>query len=158
VEEIHFHEVGAVDTLVDIVGVVGGLARMGVEEAYASPIPTGRGTVVTQHGLLPVPAPATLALLAGKGAQLVPSAAETELVTPTGAALLAELATFEQPLMRVHQVGYGFGKKELPWANMLRVWIGEHLEGQQTAPHSHGDVDEATAHDHDHGHDHDHES
>lgn len=125
VEEIHFHEIGAVDTLVDIVGVVAGLARLGISRVYASPLPTGYSFIQTQHGRLPIPAPATLALLAETDATLIPSPVPAELVTPTGAALLAELATFEQPPLRVRRVGYGFGSKELPWTNMLRVWIGE---------------------------------
>lgn len=152
VEEIHFHEIGAVDTLVDVVGVIAGLERLGVTEAYASPIPTGRGTIKTQHGILPVPAPATLALLAAKRAKLIPSPAQIELVTPTGAALLAELAEFRQPAMRIQAVGHGFGTKELPWANMLRAWIGEPMADD--APFSVRHHHEHESHDHDHGHNH----
>ena len=151
-EEIHFHEIGAVDTLVDVVGVIAGLERLGVAESYCSAIPTGSGTVKTQHGILPVPAPATLALLAAKCAKLVPSLAQIEMVTPTGAALLAELAEFRQPPMRIEAVGHGFGTKELPWANMLRVWIGEPLgqDAPNPARHSH-------PHDPHHGHHHGHD-
>ncbi|HLH71894.1 MAG TPA: LarC family nickel insertion protein, partial [Chloroflexota bacterium] len=119
------HEVGAVDAIVDVVGVVWGLRFLGVERLYASALPTGSGTVQTAHGLLPVPAPATLALLARCHAPLRASSATTELVTPTGAALLAGLARFEQPEIRLEQVGYGFGQKTLPWPNVLRLWIGE---------------------------------
>ena len=127
VEEVHFHEVGAVDAIVDVVGAVVGLAALGVEKAYASPLPTGSGTVQTAHGLLPVPAPATLELLRGAGAPLRPSPAQTELVTPTGAAILATLAEFRQPALRLRAVGHGFGRKDLPWANCLRLWLGEPL-------------------------------
>jgi uncharacterized protein (TIGR00299 family) protein len=122
--EVHFHEVGAVDAIVDVVGAVWGLHALGVEKVFASSIPTGSGTVQTAHGLLPVPAPATLALLAKCGAPLRSSPATTELVTPTGAALLATLASFEQPEIRVSRVGYGFGQKVLPWANVVRLWLG----------------------------------
>jgi pyridinium-3,5-bisthiocarboxylic acid mononucleotide nickel chelatase len=153
VNEIHFHEIGAVDTLIDIVGVIAGLEHLGVAHVYSSPVPTGGGTVTTQHGLLPVPAPATLAILAEKGAAIIPSEARIEMVTPTGAALLAELAEFRQPPMRISAVGHGFGTKELPWANMLRIWIGEELE---TAPKpTHGDHGHSHD-DHDHGHEHNH--
>jgi len=138
IAEIHFHEIGAIDTLVDIVGVIAGLERLGISQVYASALPAGRGSIMTQHGRLPVPAPATLALLAQRGAPLIPSSADAELVTPTGAALLAELAQFEQPAMRIHAVGYGFGSRELPWANMLRVWIGEPLAPDTArSPHHH---------------------
>ena len=155
VEEVHFHEVGAVDTLVDIVGVVAGLAYLGVGQVYASALPTGRGSIQTQHGRLPVPAPATLALLAAVGAPLTPNAIEVELVTPTGAAILAELAEFAQPAMRIQQVGYGLGSKDLPWANALRVWIGESLP-MAAAPHIHEHKDSET-HEHEHKHEHEHD-
>ena len=125
-EEVHFHEIGAVDTIVDIVGFVVGLELLGVRDVFSSPVPLGSGTIETEHGRLPVPAPATLALLSAVGAPTVPHPAQTEIVTPTGAALLTQLASFEVPAMRVQAVGYGFGTKKLPWANALRVWIGEH--------------------------------
>jgi uncharacterized protein (TIGR00299 family) protein len=123
-QEVHFHEIGAVDTIVDVVGFVVGLEILGVDRVYASPIPLGSGAIQTAHGRLPAPAPATLALLASAGAPTVPHPAQTEIVTPTGAALLSELATFVRPAMRVEGVGYGFGQKEFPWANGLRVWLG----------------------------------
>jgi uncharacterized protein (TIGR00299 family) protein len=126
-DEVHFHEIGAVDSLVDIVGFVCALERQGIEAAYASALTLGSGTVETEHGLLPVPAPATLALLAEAHAPTAPSLAQTELVTPTGAALLAEFATFQQPAMSVEAIGYGFGTRELEWPNALRVWLGEGL-------------------------------
>jgi uncharacterized protein (TIGR00299 family) protein len=125
VERVHFHEVGAVDAIVDVVGAVWGFDRLGVERAFVSPLPTGSGKVRSAHGPIPVPAPATLEIARRAGAPLVPSTAETELVTPTGAALAAELGEFRQPPMTVERVGYGFGRKELPWANALRLWIGQ---------------------------------
>ncbi len=124
-EQVHFHEVGALDAIVDIVGVVAGLWLLGVEAAYASPLPLGHGWVRAAHGQLPLPAPATLALLAGAGAPTIPDDSGFELVTPTGAALLAGLAEFRQPPMRVEHVGYGLGKRDLARPNALRVWLGE---------------------------------
>jgi uncharacterized protein (TIGR00299 family) protein len=171
IEEIHFHEVGAVDALVDIVGFCCGIHRLGIEELYASPLPLGSGSVRTEHGLLPVPAPATLALLASVGAPTLPSGAQGEMVTPTGAALLTTLARFERPAIKVQQVGYGFGTKEFPWANLLRVWIGDSLDARALGgPHRHEpepahnhhhehDGHEHHDHDHNHGHhSHDHHS
>ncbi|HSJ58140.1 MAG TPA: LarC family nickel insertion protein, partial [Anaerolineae bacterium] len=128
VDQVHFHEIGAVDSLVDIVGFAAGLARLGVDAVYSSALPLGGGTVHTEHGLLPAPAPATLALLAQVGAPTIPGPAATELVTPTAAALLAEFATFRRPPMRLRSVGYGFGTKEFDWPNAVRVWLGETTE------------------------------
>jgi pyridinium-3,5-bisthiocarboxylic acid mononucleotide nickel chelatase len=125
IEHVHFHEVGAVDSILDIVGAAVGLEYLGIEQLYASALPLGSGTVQTQHGLLPIPAPATLELLTGAGAPTVPSEAKIELVTPTGAAILAALAKFEQPSMRLLASGTGAGRKELPWANVLRLLVGE---------------------------------
>ncbi len=133
-EEVHFHEVGAVDTIVDVVGFVAGLELLGVEQVYASPVPLGSGTIETAHGRLPVPVPATLAILTTVGAPTVSHPAQTEIVTPTGAALLAELAIFQRPAMRVQRVGYGFGDKAFPWANALRIWLGE-LQGDDLFHH-----------------------
>jgi hypothetical protein len=124
VEEVHFHEVGAVDSIVDITGSVLALHLLGVERVACSPLPPGRGFVKTAHGLLPVPAPATLELL--RGLPIVPSEVEGELVTPTGACLMACLAETWGPMppMRVEAIGYGTGKKEFSIPNMLRVCIG----------------------------------
>jgi pyridinium-3,5-bisthiocarboxylic acid mononucleotide nickel chelatase len=129
VEEVHFHEVGAVDSIVDVVGAMIGLELLGVERVFASSLPLGGGMVRSQHGRLPLPAPATLELLAEVGAPTRPAPGERagELVTPTGAAILAELARFEQPPIQVRRVGYGFGTRELPWPNAVRLWLGEPL-------------------------------
>jgi uncharacterized protein (TIGR00299 family) protein len=125
IEKVHFHEIGAVDSLVDIVGFAVGLELLGVQEVRSSPVPLGCGTVQTAHGLLPVPAPATAALLAEVGAPTRPHPAETEIVTPTAAALLAELAVFAFPPLTLRRIGYGIGAKELPWANVVRAFLGE---------------------------------
>jgi uncharacterized protein (TIGR00299 family) protein len=125
VEHIHFHEVGAMDAIVDVVGAVVGLWLMGVERVYASPVHVGRGTVMCAHGALPVPAPATQELL--RGAPIYGRDVEAELVTPTGAAILTTLAEEfgAAPPMKVEQVGYGAGSRDLPHPNLLRVSIGE---------------------------------
>ena len=125
VEDVHFHEVGAVDAIVDIVGIVIGLHALGIEQVYCSPLPLTTGQVQTAHGLLPVPAPATLEVLRRVGAPWTPREASGELVTPTAAAILATKARFETPAMTIRQVGYGFGRKQLPWANCLRLCLGE---------------------------------
>ncbi len=132
VEDVHFHEVGAVDSIVDIVGVALGLHLLGVERVYCSPLRDGRGTTRSQHGIIPIPAPATLALLAAANAPLLEAPTDRELVTPTGAAIVAALAEFRQPPLRLRAVGYGFGKRELPWPNALRVWLGETVGEERT--------------------------
>ncbi len=88
-EEVHFHEVGAIDAIIDIVGVCAGLEALGIEALYASSLPLGEGWTMSAHGRIPLPAPATLALLAEAGAPTRPAPGPGELVTPTGAALLA---------------------------------------------------------------------
>ena len=125
-EEISFHEVGAVDSIVDTVGVALGLELVGVDDLYCSELPLTSGRVRAAHGALPVPAPATLELLKGSDAVWRPiQGAEGELVTPTGAAVVATLARFERPALRVHATGYGFGSRALPWANCVRLLVGE---------------------------------
>lgn len=125
VDHVHFHEVGAVDAIVDIVGVCAGLDALGVEALYASALPLGEGWTMSAHGRIPLPAPATLALLADAGAPTRPAPGPGELVTPTGAALLAELAEFRQPCMRLERIGLGAGRKEFEWPNVARLWLGE---------------------------------
>jgi uncharacterized protein (TIGR00299 family) protein len=125
VEDVHFHELGAVDTVVDVVGAVTLLAELGVERVVCSPLPMGRGVVRSAHGVLPLPAPATAALLVGKPVFGVD--VEAELVTPTGAALAAILADDWGPMpeMTVERVGYGAGTADFAErANVLRVFLG----------------------------------
>jgi len=122
--QVHFHEVGALDAIIDIVGVVAGLALLGIEEVYASALPLGTGWTRAAHGALPLPAPAVLALLAGAHAPTISDDTPFELVTPTGAALLAGLAEFRRPPMRITRVGYGLGARDLERPNVLRVWLG----------------------------------
>jgi uncharacterized protein (TIGR00299 family) protein len=127
VNKVHFHEVGAVDSIIDIVGAAVGVEVLGIEQLYASPLPMTTGTVQSAHGILPVPAPATLEILRRVSAPWKPNPAEGELVTPTGAAILATLARFEMPPIAIERVGYGFGKKRFPWPNCLRLCLGRSL-------------------------------
>lgn len=124
-EEVTFHEVGAVDSIVDIVGVAICLDLLGVDDVCCSELPFTTGRARSAHGELPVPAPATLEVLQGTEAVWRPVGADGELVTPTGAAVAATLARFERPTMTIRATGYGFGVKQLPWANYLRVMVGE---------------------------------
>ena len=131
------HELGDRDTLADVVGGVAGLEWLGVVNLYSSPLPTGSGVIDSAHGSLPVPAPATAALMAKAGAPVVPppgSALDAgEMVTPTGAALVTTLATFRQPGMRLDKVGYGLGRRDPPaYPNVLALWIGEETETAAT--------------------------
>ncbi len=121
---VHFHEVGGVDTIVDVVGAAIGLEMLGIQKVYSSPMVTGFGTVTCAHGVIPVPGPATLELLRRAKAPARAGDVEAELVTPTGAAIVTTLAEFSTPLMNVTAVGYGFGQRKLSRPNALRLWIG----------------------------------
>lgn len=129
-QKIHFHEVGAVDSIADICGAAVGLNLLGVDRIVASPIPTGTGVITIAHGRVSVPAPATAELL--RGIPLVETSIACELTTPTGAAILATVADSYGPLpgMRIESIGYGAGTKELrEQANVLRLIVGESVEG-----------------------------
>ena len=128
-EAVHFHEVGAVDSIVDIVGAAIGFEIMGIDRFACSALNVGGGTVKTAHGILPVPAPATADLLAGKPTYA--SEIARELVTPTGAAIVSTLCDEfgKQPRMNVSQIGYGAGTAEIKeQPNVLRILIGESAE------------------------------
>jgi uncharacterized protein (TIGR00299 family) protein len=127
-DHVHLHELGGVDTIVDVVGVLLGLKMLGIEKINVSPVPLGRGFVSGAHGQIPLPAPATVALL--QGVPVIGSELEMELVTPTGAVLLISLAeSFGQiPTMTLQAVGYGAGGRDLPIPNVLRLLIGEQVE------------------------------
>ena len=128
IEKIHFHEVGAVDAMVDIVCAAVGAAALGVDEIICSPLNVGGGTVECAHGTFPVPAPATVELL--KGAPVFSSGMQAELVTPTGAAIVKTLATrfAAFPKMKIEKTGYGAGSQDFPrHANVLRLTVGDAL-------------------------------
>ena len=123
-EKIHFHELGGLDSVVDICGAVWGLREIGVDQIHVSKVNVGSGFVRCEHGLLPVPAPASLSLMQGK--PIYSSGVDKELLTPTGAAILTTLGSSfgSLPLMRVERVGYGAGLDDLPHPNVLRLMIG----------------------------------
>ncbi len=125
VDEIHFHEVGSLDAIADVATVCLLMEKLGVDKVIVSPIHVGSGTVRCAHGILPVPAPATALLL--KGIPIYSGAIDGELCTPTGAALLHYFgnAFGEMPVMRIHAIGYGMGKKDFPAANCVRAFLGE---------------------------------
>jgi len=129
--EAHLHEVGAVDAIVDVMGAVAGLRLLRVEELFASALALGGGRTESAGGALPVPAPATLELVASVGAPTVArqGGEERELLTPTGAAIITTLARFQRPAMKVDCVGYGAGSRDIPgWPNVLRLWLGTTVE------------------------------
>jgi uncharacterized protein (TIGR00299 family) protein len=128
---VHFHEVGAVDSIVDIVGAAFGLHALGVEKIYASPVPMGAGFTPSRHGVLPIPAPATVELMKNLRVRLEDGAAE--MVTPTGAAILAALARQEDiPQLQLSAVGYGAGERTLSdRPNLLRVLLGTLVENSR---------------------------
>jgi uncharacterized protein (TIGR00299 family) protein len=123
-EEVHFHELGGLDSIVDIVGSVWGIRQLGIERIHVSKVNVGAGFVKCEHGILPVPAPATLSLMEGK--PIYSSGVERELLTPTGAALLSTLGSEfgQMPPMKVERIGYGAGRDNLPHPNLLRMIIG----------------------------------
>ncbi|MGF1514235.1 MAG: nickel pincer cofactor biosynthesis protein LarC [Elainellaceae cyanobacterium] len=136
-EQVHFHEVGAVDAIVDIVGTCIALNWFGIERLYCSALPTGGGTVSAAHGRLPVPVPAVLQLWQQRQVPLYSNGIQRELVTPTGAALAVTLAAAfgPPPPMTIQRLGLGAGAAELSLPNALRVWIGaESPEGSGASP------------------------
>ena len=127
--EPHLHEVGATDAIIDVVGTIVGLRLLGVERLSCGPLRAGHGSVRARHGLLPVPAPAVLAIAARTGVTLLPThPAEpaSELLTPTAAAILGALAEPDAGALRVTQFGHGAGSRDFEgWPNMVRLWLGE---------------------------------
>jgi uncharacterized protein (TIGR00299 family) protein len=128
VEAIHFHEVGAMDAILDVIGAVAGIHALGIDQVMCSPLHLGSGTVQCAHGTLPIPAPATAELVKGK--PVYASGVQGELLTPTGAAILTTLsADFgPMPAMAVETIGYGAGTSEPAIPNLLRVMIGRAAE------------------------------
>lgn len=135
IEKVHFHEVGAVDSIADVVGAAIGFDLLGIERVVCSPIPTGHGFITIAHGRVSVPAPATAELL--RGVPLAASNIEFELTTPTGAAIATALAESFGPVpaMKIERIGYGAGQKELAeQPNMLRLLVGEVVAASDNAP------------------------
>ncbi len=133
IEQVHFHEVGATDAIVDIVGTCLGLDWLEIEELHCSALPTGGGTIRAAHGRMPVPTPAVLKLFEMRQVPIYYNDIDRELVTPTGAAIATALATRfgSPPTMTLHKVGLGAGTQNLAIANVLRLWIGEQGTGNR---------------------------
>ncbi len=136
-EHLHLHELGTLDTLVDVVGGIVGLEHLGVERVFSSPFPMGTGVFRSAHGILPVPSPATSALFAMADAPLVPAPNNPvrtgEMVTPTGAGIITTLAEFRQPRMAMQAQGYGLGTRDPDeYPNVLGIWVGEAAEDERS--------------------------
>lgn len=130
IEQVHFHEVGAIDSIVDIIGACIGFDLVEVNHFYSSPFLVTEGITASQHGTLPLPAPATISLIANKHAPIRPPSIGAmeghELVTPTGAAIIVSLAKFITPPMNLQKVGYGAGTRDAAdYPNILRILIGD---------------------------------
>ena len=144
VDQIHFHEVGALDAVADVVGVCALMHEIAPEQVAVSPVHVGSGQVRCAHGMLPVPAPATALLL--KGVPVYGGAIRGELCTPTGAALLTHFADDfgAMPAMTLDRVGYGMGTKDFPWANCVRALLGETEETPDSAVELRCNLDDMT--------------
>jgi pyridinium-3,5-bisthiocarboxylic acid mononucleotide nickel chelatase len=167
-EQVFFHEVGAIDAIVDIVGTCLGMDWLKIDHFYCSALPTGGGTIWAAHGRLPVPVPAVLKLLEKAQVPIFYNRIDRELVTPTGAAIVTTLAHHfgHPPAMTLQKVALGAGTQELPIPNILRLWIGEsqavhtHAKSQiQPHSHSHHEHIHERSHEQDskHSHEHSHE-
>ena len=144
-ERVHFHEVGALDSIADIVGAAVGLDLLGVERFTSSSVPTGSGTIKCAHGIMPVPTPGTVELL--KGVPLAKSAIKTELTTPTGAAILTSVVSeyTDTPAMTIHRIGTGSGTKDfIEQPNILRVFLGEAAEQSNVVTVSETNLDDCS--------------
>ncbi len=130
-EKLTFHELGGEDTILDIMGAVIGVSELGLQKVYCSRLPGGGGWARSEHGKIPIPAPATLELIAEARAPFHLTSIEEEILTPTGAAILTGMAGFSRPHLTIHGIGYGIGTKDLKeQPNALALWIGE-----ETAQH-----------------------
>ncbi len=149
-EQVFFHEVGAVDAIVDIVGTCLGMDWLKIEQFYCSALPTGGGTIWAAHGRLPVPVPAVLKLFEKANVPVFYNSIDRELVTPTGAAIVTTLAHHfgHPPEMTIQKIALGAGTQELPIPNILRLWIGE---SRATHPHAKSAIQ---PHNHTHHHSH----
>jgi len=133
-EQIAFHEVGQIDAIVDIAGAALGLHLLGIEKVFSSPLPCGRGRIRSAHGEMPSPAPATMELL--RDVPTYELDVDGEFVTPTGAAILTTVASFEtRPAMTIAGIGYGAGSSDFPFPNVLRVLIGDSVKREGGEQH-----------------------
>lgn len=165
IDRVHFHEVGAIDSIADVVGVALAVDSLGIEKILSSAVPLGSGTVHCDHGIYPVPAPATLEMM--RGLPIAPTAYSLEMTTPTGAGIIAGVVDeFAKglPPMIVESIGYGAGTRDLPnQPNVLRAVVGQadpylnkwrvhHDEIHHEHGHNHHHHEHHHQHDHDHGH------
>ena len=125
INEVHFHEIGAVDSIIDIVGSVIGLKYLEIEKVFSSKLPLGKGFVNCLHGIIPIPAPATLELL--KDIPVYQTETNHEMITPTGAAIITSIAFVfgEMPPMKIKKIGYGAGKIKSEYPSLLRIILGD---------------------------------
>lgn len=146
IEKVHFHEVGAVDSIVDIISTAVCLDNLGIREVVVSPLTEGRGQVCCQHGIIPVPAPATVNIAAAYGLSLKLTDCQGELVTPTGAAIAAALKTRDSlpSACRILKIGMGAGKKDFPQANVLRAMLLEETEKEEKLWVLESNIDDST--------------
>jgi hypothetical protein len=146
-EKVHFHEVGAVDAIVDIVGTCLGLDWLGIDEIYCSALPTGGGTIKAAHGQMAVPVPAVLKLWEMRNCPVYSNGIQKELVTPTGAAIATTLATDfgSPPTMTIQRIGQGAGSINLPIPNILRLWLGVGTHHGDVGAHSCAPLQESNA-------------
>ncbi|MEL6554825.1 MAG: nickel pincer cofactor biosynthesis protein LarC [Cyanobacteria bacterium J06621_11] len=151
-KQVHFHEVGATDAIVDIVGTCLGLDWLKIDTLVCSPLPTGGGTVRCDHGLLPVPAPAVLNMMMSAQVPVYSNGIEKELVTPTGCAIATTLAQSFGPPPRftLQKIGLGAGGRDLALPNILRLWIG--TDGTHSHVHQHKTHSHSQSHSHSHSH------
>ncbi len=126
-DDVELHEVGAIDSIVDVVGSVLGFEWLGIDELHASALPVAPGDLRSASHRVPLPGPAVMALLVEAHAPTRPFGDGVELVTPTGAAIATTLATFDQPPMVLERIGYGAGGADHPWPNVLRLWVGSRI-------------------------------
>ncbi|MGF9713394.1 MULTISPECIES: LarC family nickel insertion protein [Paenibacillus] len=171
IEKVHFHEVGAIDSIVDVIGVALAIDSLNIEKIVSSAVPLGSGTVHCDHGIYPVPAPATLEMM--RGLPIAHTSIALEMTTPTGAGIVSGLVdefAKSLPPMIVEAIGYGAGTRDLPeQPNVLRAIVGdadpyankwrihhEEIHHEHAHHHSHHDEDHHHHHHHDHGHNHDH--
>ena len=132
-EHVNLHELGTLDTLIDVVGVVAALEKAGIQKVYSSSLPIGSGRVSSAHGIMTVPTPATLAILALTNAKIYPpensSPSTGEILTPTGAAILSTLAEFTQPVMTLEAYGFGLGSRDpIEYPNVLSLSVGKLMD------------------------------
>lgn len=144
-ESVALHELGSLDTVIDVVGAVTGLRLLGVRQLYSSPLPLGSGVVDTAHGMLPVPAPATLELIRRANAPVSGLEWQGEVTTPTGAAIVTTLARFERPAMTLIGIGHGAGSRDPEdRPNVLRLWLGDREDERQAMLLLETNVDDMT--------------